>query len=69
MSPQLIQKLPAITLLEGMFPELSTNQLKVCVYSGVKPARSHPHHGLPLSFDGTVYFLMAKEIKGFTPEY
>ncbi|EPA1463662.1 conjugal transfer protein TraA, partial [Salmonella enterica subsp. enterica serovar Cerro] len=24
MSPQLIQKLPAITLLEGMFPELST---------------------------------------------
>ncbi|EPT1973150.1 helix-turn-helix transcriptional regulator, partial [Salmonella enterica] len=22
MSPQLIQKLPAITLLEGMFPEL-----------------------------------------------
>nr|QWP89236.1 hypothetical protein IHCLGBEB_00039 [Escherichia coli] len=38
-------------------------------YSGVKPARSHPHHGLPLSFDGTVYFLMAKEIKGFTPEY
>ncbi len=32
----------------------------------VKPARSHPHHGLPLSFDGTVYFLMAKEIKGFT---
>ncbi|HGV1670479.1 TPA: conjugal transfer protein TraA, partial [Escherichia coli] len=26
MSPQLIQKLPAITLLEGMFPELSTNQ-------------------------------------------
>ncbi|EOG1352012.1 conjugal transfer protein TraA, partial [Salmonella enterica subsp. enterica serovar Infantis] len=27
MSPQLIQKLPAITLLEGMFPELSTNQL------------------------------------------
>ncbi|ECW1387035.1 conjugal transfer protein TraA, partial [Salmonella enterica] len=25
MSPQLIQKLPAITLLEGMFPELSTN--------------------------------------------
>lgn len=32
MSPQLIQKLPAITLLEGMFPELSTNQLKVCVF-------------------------------------
>ncbi len=29
MSPQMIQKLPAITLLEGMFPELSTNQLKV----------------------------------------
>ncbi|HHJ4597686.1 TPA: conjugal transfer protein TraA, partial [Escherichia coli] len=27
MSPQMIQKLPAITLLEGMFPELSTNQL------------------------------------------
>ncbi|ECW8920778.1 conjugal transfer protein TraA, partial [Salmonella enterica] len=23
MSPQMIQKLPAITLLEGMFPELS----------------------------------------------
>ena len=33
MSPQLIQKLPAITLLEGMFPELSTNQLKVCVFT------------------------------------
>lgn len=32
MSPQMIQKLPAITLLEGMFPELSTNQLKVCVF-------------------------------------
>ncbi|MCV5901728.1 conjugal transfer protein TraA, partial [Escherichia coli] len=32
MSPQLIQKLPAITLLEGMFPVLSTNQLKVCVF-------------------------------------
>ncbi len=32
MSPQLIQKLPAITLLESMFPELSTNQLKVCVF-------------------------------------
>ena len=32
MSPQLIQNLPAITLLEGMFPELSTNQLKVCVF-------------------------------------
>lgn len=28
----MIQKLPAITLLEGMFPELSTNQLKVCVF-------------------------------------
>lgn len=28
MSPQMIQKLPAITLLEGMFPE----QLKVCVF-------------------------------------
>ncbi len=33
MSPQMIQKLPAITLLEGMFPELSTNQLKVCVFT------------------------------------
>lgn len=32
MSPQMIQKLPAITLLEGMFPELSTTQLKVCVF-------------------------------------
>lgn len=33
MSPQLIQKLLTITLLEGMFPELSTNQLKVCVFT------------------------------------
>lgn len=32
MSPQMIQKLPAIHLLEGMFPELTTNQLKVCVF-------------------------------------
>ncbi len=24
---------PYITLLEGMFPELSTNQLKVCVFT------------------------------------
>lgn len=33
MSPQLIQKLPANNLLEGMFPELSTTQLKVCVFT------------------------------------
>ncbi len=32
MSPQMIQKLPAINLLEDMFPELTTNQLKVCVF-------------------------------------
>lgn len=35
MSPQMIQKLPAIHLLEGMFPELTTNQLKVCVFYAI----------------------------------
>ncbi|EPD3105674.1 helix-turn-helix transcriptional regulator [Salmonella enterica] len=31
MSPQLFQKMASISLLEDMFPELSGNQLKVCI--------------------------------------
>lgn len=52
MSPQMIQKLPAITLLEGMFPELSTNQLKVCVFYAM----------------GVPYDAIAQKTVGFLPK-
>ncbi len=53
MSPQLIQKLPAITLLEGMFPELSTNQLKVCVFYAMGSLRRHCSELSAFSRNGT----------------